>query len=172
VKKIQAFILLICLFLTVNGYHYIYQYRIAEARQEMHEMIRDKTASPLITTIELSPADMASIEWESAHEFRFHEKMYDLVSRKDHNGRVYLSCIADEKESGLSNAYREANRHNRPGNAPLEELLRLAATPFLQPSIEIPAYIPIENKSLRPNVDESLLQAPAAVTTPPPEFIG
>lgn len=170
-KKIQALILLNCLLLTIPGYHFFYQYGIKKAKEEMHEMIRGASLSSEIITLDLSPSELSSIEWENDHEFRFEESMYDLVDRKDNNGRILLTCIQDEKESRLSNAYRKAGHKDSNENSPLQEWLRLANTPFLQPSVIVPDYFQKEVITYQLLPDASLQWTISAVITPPPEFI-
>jgi hypothetical protein len=171
VKKIHSFLLLNCLLLAIIGYHFIYQYGISEAKEEMQEMIRNRIHTENLVTLEFSPSELSSLQWENDHEFFYHDRMYDLESRQEKNGRVILSCIRDEKESQLANAYREANNRNKGQNGPVEELARLLFTPFIQVSQQLPSAFSTDYRFIFPSYKESLIWTPSELATPPPREI-
>jgi hypothetical protein len=128
--NITAFILLICIFCTVSGYHFIFQVQIREAKAEMKEFLRHHKSSD-VTELVFTSEELSETEWENDHEFLAGGRMYDLVSKEIINGKVHIRCIPDHKETSLVNQFMKSNSQQGHENLPLNSVVKLATSQFL-----------------------------------------
>jgi hypothetical protein len=167
VKKISAFILMICLFFTVMGYHFIFRMRISEAKKEMKARLLAQD-SPELIQFDLTPEKVSSLEWEDEKEFLLNGQMFDVVEMNSLQGVVILKCIPDHKETALIEQYLKTNQGNSTEKGPWLALLEMAGAQFLSPTIVYP--LPSElciNKTFC-NFSENIFSTAFPILTPPP----
>ena len=169
-KRIFAIILLICLSLTILGYHFVFHYQITLAKTQMKkELLSNKHDSDMVL-FEFTQDQMNELEWENSHEFRYHGNMYDVVNKSIKDDKTILSCVSDKKETALIKYYMKVNRENHTGDRRIAGILELSVTPFIPVQVSIPAT-PLKNE-VRLNFSFYPTFIPAyyhRVITPPPE---
>jgi hypothetical protein len=167
VKKISAFILMICLFFTVMGYHFIFRMRINEAKQEMKARLLAQNSSEL-TQFELTPEKMSALEWEDEKEFVLDGQMYDVVEMKSDSGTISLKCIPDHKETALIEQYIKTNTSSGSEKKPWLPLLQLATAQFIIPSINCPLPLSFEIHNPFPSLSVNISSVFFPISVPPP----
>ncbi|MFL5810113.1 MAG: hypothetical protein ACJ749_11370 [Flavisolibacter sp.] len=167
-KKITAILLLFCLVFATAGYHFVFRYQISEAKSEMKKQLQASSDHKEdITAFNLTREELATVEWENAHEFRFNGEMYDLISKQSKNGVLHLRCIADEKETALLDQYMDINRNNLPGKKTLNSLIQLICAQFIPPAavtMNAAVYLPVNF----PSYSSNLFSVTYPIHTPPP----
>jgi hypothetical protein len=113
------------------------------------------------------------LQWEGDDEFRFQGEMYDLIDQKVENGKVYIRCISDKKETSLVKNYRKMSSDDFGGSSKKRAslLLKLIAT-FYTPAVN-PC---METRSLPGKISWAAYQSSLAsnipeILTPPPQFM-
>lgn len=138
-KRITAIILLICLSLTILGYHFVFHYQISLAKIQMKkELLSNKHDSDLVH-FEFTREQLNELEWENSHEFLYHGNMYDVVNKMFRAEKIILSCVSDKKETALIEHYMKVNRENHSGDRRIAGILELSVTPFIPVQVSIPA---------------------------------
>lgn len=86
-----------------TGHFGLFKAKQYEARKEIKAMIKAGVPDSLRVNFYLDEiqSNPSVFIWIHSKEFRYKGQMYDVVSQKEENGRVVLSCIHDVKESGL-----------------------------------------------------------------------
>lgn len=54
-----------------------------------------------VFSFSLSGDDLKNLQWHNDHEFRFEQRMYDVVHRSIQNDSIYFQCIDDNQETVL-----------------------------------------------------------------------
>ncbi|MFL5810462.1 MAG: hypothetical protein ACJ749_13135 [Flavisolibacter sp.] len=166
-KKISAFILIICLFFTVMGYHFIFRMRINEAKKEMFSRLLAQN-SPELTVFSLSTEKINELEWENEKEFSLNGQMFDVIEMKSSNGLIILKCMPDHKETALIDQYIKTNGGNNSEKQPWMVMLELATAQFVAPSTVL--TLPVEKNISKtfPSFSSKLSSAISPIITPPP----
>jgi len=77
----------------------------AKYREEIFEVIEDGVPENELTLFTFSKDEIyngtTKVQWTEEDEFRFDEKMYDVVKMETKGDSVYLYCLHDENESRL-----------------------------------------------------------------------
>jgi len=170
VKRIFAIILLICLSLTILGYHFVFNYQITLAKTQMKKELLSSKHDNDIVLFEFTQDQMNELEWENSHEFHYHANMYDVISKTNKNGNTIIRCVSDKKETALIKYYLKVNRENHTGDRRIAGILELSVTPFIPIQVLIPA-IPLKNV-MHSNFSFYASFIPECfhmVITPPPE---
>jgi len=171
VKKIFAIILLICLSLTIMGYHFVFRYQIALAKTQMkHELLSGIHDSEMIH-FEFSCQQARQLEWENGNEFRYQGTMFDVIQKTFVNGKVSLRCVSDEKETALIKYYLKVNRENHNGNRKIAGILELSLTPFIPVHVALPPALLKDEppRKFFPRIT-FIRECFHIVITPPPDF--
>lgn len=169
-KKFTAYILLILLFFTVLGYHFVFRYQVGLAKQQMKEHLRANLSHQDLITIRLSPDMLDSLEWENDHEFGFRGQMYDLVDRSMDGRKLVFRCVADQHETALVQKWLKATGEKGSENGALISLLQLASLQYVLPLQELPGCPQQSLLSNYPLYQVSLLQVILGRQAPPPRL--
>jgi predicted nucleic acid-binding Zn ribbon protein len=89
--------------IAFTGHFGLFKAKQYKARKEIKAMIKAGVPDSLRVNFYLDEiqSEPKLFIWIHSKEFRYKGQMYDVVSEKEENGRVVLSCIHDVKESGL-----------------------------------------------------------------------
>lgn len=166
-RKISAFILLICLFFTVLGYHFIFQYQIRVAKTSMKKTLRNTRNREDLIEFTFTTNQPPDLEWKNDHEFKFRGSMYDVVDIHEDKDQVHIRCISDEKETALIEQYFKINK-GKDQSAPVLSMLRMTATPFILQSLQLPSIpqnifsfqYPVFSSGIEPGIHKILLPPP------------
>lgn len=148
------------------GYHLLYHYRITEAKLEMRQALLRANIEG-VSTLSFSRAELASLEWEDASEFRYQGEMYDVLNVEKKGDSVLIRCLSDEKESALLKAYTDTQKQS--SGSPSTILLKVLGSPYL-PSTT--ATIFSFESRLQKNSTPFLFYLPqtdGTIVTPPPQ---
>jgi hypothetical protein len=164
VRKLTSILLLICLGLTILGYHLVFNFQLAAVKSEMKEFLKTQRNNKDVVQIILSEENK-QVYWEEENEFRFKGEMYDVVEKKQQGNQVIIRCIPDKKETALLNEYQKNNKRNSSNST----IFQLITAQFVLPvdhSLEKPEKI-----MKRDFIDHSssLLNNASTVFAPPPD---
>lgn len=120
-----------------------------------------------------APPGTESPEWEDDNEFSLDGKMYDVIEKREENGKLYVRCISDEREMELIKKYQEVleKQFGNKAKKRSASLLKILATPFTIPSTFISASFSTIIHHEYPVVHCSIPAASREVITPPPRFL-
>jgi hypothetical protein len=166
VKRIVAIILLACLFLTVLGYQIVFRIHLSEIKAEMKQRLRYAPSKDVVVLV-LDKEERGKIEWEETQEFRYQNKMYDVIDQHQEGRNLIIRCIPDEKEKALLEAYEKFAQKNN--NSPAQtSLIKLITAPFIialsetynQPQTEVKRSYPIYKAPLPANAGQAFKHPP------------
>lgn len=167
VRKLFAILLLCCLLFLIAGYQVLYLYRIAEAKAQMKETLR-QTPSSAVLQLRFSESEFTALEWEEAQEFRYKGEMYDVLSLRHQNGATVIACLPDKLETSLVDAFLKTQKQT-PENSPTQTILKLLTTGFL-PSQMVSIAVPEKDqRKIQSSILVFLPDVPRALLTPPPQ---
>jgi hypothetical protein len=89
--------------IAFTGHFGLFKAKQYKARKEINAIIKAGVPDSLQVNFYLDEIQSESklFIWIHSKEFRYKGQMYDVISEKEENGRVLLTCIHDVKESGL-----------------------------------------------------------------------
>lgn len=119
--------------LIVNsiGYFGIFRWHQYGLRQEMKQAIKQGLPEDQLTHFRFSHDDYAQLDWEEdGREFRFNNRMYDVVRMHRSATYVEVACVHDEQETRLFAqldewVYHQFREYPEPGTTVLFHWLRL-----------------------------------------------
>src|SRR5689334_24395148 len=170
VKKLIVIFLSFCFLLNITAYHLIFYFRQEKIKTEMREGIRMQRYSEHETDFTFSLNDKRSIDqlaWEGDDEFSFNGEMYDVIEKKNENGRLIIRAIADNRETDLLNKVRGHWDQNEQSNKVADELFQILQSLYHSPKAQTLVLI-------RPSVNRNAfisLPLPSlakTIPTPPP----
>jgi hypothetical protein len=176
VKKLLSIFLLICLFLQVAGFYFVFLVRRQSIKQEVKAFLRSHRQREEQHVFRISitgnePGDPV-IQWEEADEFSFNDTMFDVIDMKQVAGFWEILAISDEKETDLIKDFEKnlsANTtHKNPGKT--GGLIKLITAPFITNSI---IAVPLTDVQLSVYDDSFSLYLPTVIfeiPTPPPQI--
>lgn len=167
VRKMLTILALGCLLFFIGGYHLLYQCRLAEVKAAVKENLAAIPASAL-TQLLLSPSEAAALKWEDEAEFCYHGKMYDVVKAEKKDGRLVYWCLADDKETALTEAYAKT-QHSSSGKDTSGSLIKLLNVPFLSVTYSWAIAFPQRLPSSFLNYSSRFSSSGVTVLTPPPK---
>jgi hypothetical protein len=131
--RFRQLISLIMLMLIIS--HGVFQFFVfkifqAKYRQEMLEVIEDGRLENELILFTFRKDDLkiggTKAQWVEENEFRFNDKMYDVVKTETRGDSVYLYCLHDENESRLYTILDEFFQQMLDGNPDkVDELITL-----------------------------------------------
>lgn len=136
-KKPMAILLLICLFLEVIGFYFVFLLRREAVKQEVWSYLHQNQHNNYAQTLSFSLNDPGIREtpvWENENEFSFKGEMYDVIEKKELNGNLVISCISDKKETSLIKDFEKdlsGNTSNKNSNGNADQLIKLLTMPYL-----------------------------------------
>ncbi len=118
----------------------------------------------------LKKIDDSSIHWENDREFSCSGVMYDVIDKRQQEGKEIIYCIPDKNETDLVAAFQNINKQQRNGteNTASFCLLKLMSTSFMAPSavcIITPVSCLLNKKDFSTSL---LLSRKQFVSDPPP----
>ncbi|MFL5772612.1 MAG: hypothetical protein ACJ75F_05615 [Flavisolibacter sp.] len=169
-KKFFAIVLLICLSLTIMGYHFVFRYQIALAKTQMKNELLSGVHDSEMIHFGFSSQQVVQLEWENGNEFRYLGRMYDVVQKTFANGKIILRCVSDEKETALLKYYLKVNRENQNGSRKIAGILELSLTPFIPVHVTLlPALLNVKPSHKFFPAITYIKECFHMVLTPPPD---
>lgn len=166
-RKLFAILLFCCFFLVTAGYHLLYCFRIAEAKQEMKNFLIHSLKED-VTEFYFSEAEMAQLNWEETNEFRYQGKMYDVINLEKKEGRILIRCVSDTKETALLDNYFKTHRQTSE-NSSSHAILKLIASPYLPSSVALLHVTGKKTEKDFAGFSSNLPSAERRIPTPPPQ---
>jgi hypothetical protein len=150
---------------SMIGYHAFFHFQIATAKTEMRALLKTQKRHADVTEFSFNKKEFVELEWENAHEFRYHNEMYDVIEQKEIDGKLIIRCISDKKETALLNEYKKTNKRNQ-SNSPAVQLMTVQ---FVLPGDE-PMAVP-QRLLQHCFTDHSynLYDSYSSIVIPPPE---
>ena len=135
-KKIFSILLLCCLLLNVLGYHIIFYIRQTEVKAEMkRSLLFHSSKEEDLFIISLNDKkELDKLEWEGDDEFELNGEMYDVIEKKNKDGKLIIRCISDKKETALIQQYEKLNKETNSKNRSAL-LLKIVGHAYISPAI-------------------------------------
>ncbi|HEU4902335.1 MAG TPA: hypothetical protein VFT06_06060 [Flavisolibacter sp.] len=165
-RRLLAILLLCCLLFLTTGYHVLYRLRIAEAKREMKKTLLIAEKEDLVH-FSFSPEELAELNWENNHEFFYRGEMFDVLEQKERSGRVIISCISDQKEKALVDAYLQTGKSSSQQSTAILKLLTADYLPAILPAMKKPVQ---QLTITRPFYRVFFRSWEKPTLTPPPQF--
>ncbi len=173
-KKFFAILLLASFSVQVTGYHIFFHMKQAAIKKTANSRIQRAVEEGRTDHFVFTLQEAATLlQWEEDGEFRYQGEMYDLVDKKIENGKIYIRCISDKKETGLVKNYRKMTNDDFGGSSKKRTslLLKLIAT-FYTPAVTTC----METRPIPGEISWATYQSPLAssiseILTPPPQFM-
>lgn len=158
----------------MGGYWLVGRYQQHALKKEMQMRIR-LTVSPgeteqFIFTLEEGQPSEPTFSWVDKNEFHYLGEMYDVIEKKTVDGKLYITCIIDNKEQSLLNQLIEITKkqNGKPEktNPTVQLILSMVFVnpgSFTMPSLTSKNIIPADKYKT------SLRQISIEVITPPPQ---
>lgn len=101
-KKIFSLVLVFVLFYSIMGFYLNFEIEQFRIKEEVKEKIINNVPENELTLIKISSGDNEKITWmEDGREFKYEDKMFDVVKIKNENDTTYYYCFNDVRESKL-----------------------------------------------------------------------
>lgn len=102
-RAIIGLMLIASMVVAFTGHFGLFKAKQYQARKEIKAIIKAGVPDSLRVDFYLDEieSDPNLFIWIHSKEFRYKGQMYDVVSEREENGRLIVSCIHDIKESGL-----------------------------------------------------------------------
>jgi len=168
VRKLFSILLLACLCFSLIGYHLFFQFQIEKAKSEMFAFLKNQKHHKGVIEFCFKGADEGRLDWENDHEFRYQNKMYDVIEKNTDGKGLSILCIADDHETELVNEYQKSNKQNRSGDSVIE----LITASFILPKSFSADRSEKELNNQYFNYSSSLDNISSSVAVPPPDFVG
>jgi hypothetical protein len=126
-KRSIAILMLLLLFVGLNGYYLVFKIEQRQVRKEIKQKIKNKIPDNELHIIVVDASNIGEIEWEKENkEFKYHGDLFDIVrSEIIQNGTRYY-CINDHQEKRLFTRLDElVSEQNDPANPTTRHLLKL-----------------------------------------------
>ncbi len=141
-KKISSILLAGLILYNIFGYFFVFRSEQSVLKEEMKGLIRSHQGESLhdrnnpgeakdfffsaCEQITVSLND-PNFQWVERGEFRFHDKLYDVISQKASGNQIIFTCINDLQEETLLSAYHRISDFalglNFPGKAKMRTSL-------------------------------------------------
>lgn len=110
----QAFALLLSAVFLFNvcGYHFLYSFSLSAIRKEAKQGYKNANKE----TLELDPHDR-SLVWVTPDEIEYKGTLYDVLCKKEQDGKLILTCFNDTKETELNRFLDQHVKDHVSGNA-------------------------------------------------------
>ena len=93
------------------GYHLVFRVQIGQLKSAMKRNLRQKTNRKDVVEFAFDQEEVQQIRWEDEAEFSWKGEMYDVVEKREVQGKLYVVCIADKLEKKLLAAYQRSMEH-------------------------------------------------------------
>ena len=116
------------LFVSVTGYHFLFYLEQWEIKSAVKSKIRSQSAIEYAQKFVFDLTGNKSPEnpeWMDENEFSFKEELYDILEKKLVDGRIYVLCISDKKETELIKKYQDISRNDWGGSDKKRTILLL-----------------------------------------------
>jgi hypothetical protein len=158
----------------MGGYWLVGQYQQYIIKKEMEARIKTSPFSheteQFVFALKNGNPVEESFYWEDEDEFHYRDNMYDVISKKIVDGKLYITCFNDSKEEGLIEHYIDITKkeNNKPGNtSPTVQLILslVFVTPenYFLPSFNTTNHLPVSVYQFR------LLNRSGDIFIPPPQ---
>lgn len=110
-SKTGSFFLFLLLLTATCGYYPLFKIRQRHIRESVKAAIRQGIPGEKLHCIRIDPDNRQEIRWErKGKEFRYQNRMYDVVRAERFADTVYYYCIADRQESRLLSCFEKLVR--------------------------------------------------------------
>jgi len=175
-KKLFAILLIAGFSVQITGYHLLFYFRQADIKKSVkkrlhHNLDRENTEEFVFSLAGKKGSDMP--EWEGNDEFRLNGEMYDVIEKKIENGKLFVRCISDKKETELINRYKDITKDDFGGLSKKRASLLLTLSSIFYAPVSISGYdiwsYPKQNNWFSYKCPLSFHTI--EVLTPPPQFV-
>ena len=174
-RKLFAIFLLASLTFYITGYHFYFylrqwQIKTAVKKQLRYDAIHENSEQFVFSLTEKKGE--AKPEWEGDDEFRLNGEMYDVLEKRIENGKIFVRCISDKKETELIKKYEDISKNDFGGSSKTGTilLLKLIHNFYVTGYGSVYENTPDQSgQPFRDNYQYSLSSTIADVLTPPPQ---
>ncbi|MEO5948048.1 MAG: hypothetical protein ABIP79_14615 [Chitinophagaceae bacterium] len=173
-RQFFAIFLLISFSVQLRGYHIYFHYQQRNLRKSAKIAIRQRIKDDNAEEFVFSLADGHEMPtWENDHEFSFRGEMYDVIDKRIENGKMYIRCVSDKKETALVDNYRKMTKDDFAGSSKKRTslIVKLISTFYTQISIADKNLSLLQDRIKWFTLTPSLLFNKREVITPPPQFV-
>ena len=173
-RQFIAILLLISFSVQIRGYHIYFHYQQTNIKKAAKRIIRQRLKQENSEEFVFSLSGGHEMpEWKDDNEFSFRGEMYDVIEKRIEDGKIYVRCVSDKKETALIDNYRKITQDDFAGSSKKRTslIIKLISTFYTHLSIadknlislkaSIKCFLPIP----------SLLFNKGEVITPPPQFV-
>jgi hypothetical protein len=101
-RHISAILLTLVLIWQSLGYFSYFEVSKVKISNEVKTFIKNGVPKDQLVPFIFSIQDYQNLKWKKhLKEFKYKDHLYDVVDKKNKNGKVILSCLSDIKETNL-----------------------------------------------------------------------
>jgi hypothetical protein len=109
-----AIFLIAILFFNIFGYFIYFNFLQNNIRKEISSRMRQGMHDSELSIIEVNSRNLSELQWIKPNkEFRFRGCLYDLVKTAQKDGKEFLYCINDTRESKLISDFAKNTESNQ-----------------------------------------------------------
>jgi len=155
----------IIIFNQIKNYH----------KRTIKNLISKNSFNQVIEQLSFSKNDLKQgkykLKFIDEHEFKFNEKMYDVLSKWETEDSVFYRCINDTKEEEIEKAFVEfvVNNDRQDLPLPIKQLLTFLNLELFNISGHQNPFIQ-EIKFYKQDFSENILENLKDIPVPPPRF--
>jgi hypothetical protein len=165
--RIRIFLLSLAALVLFNGFGF---YMLAFAKTEIHRIYQRETAS--LQKLDLNSAEFSAISWIGKHDFIYKNHVYDCEEMTSSNGKISISCRADQEETMIKNALAESFDQQSPQNSSQKtnkELFKIFPVLPFEEKIFVAAPVLVTENMLSGFRDNSFCTPVREIASPPPK---
>lgn len=139
----------------------------SEIKRKIENSLNDEQLEVIILP---SEKIKSSVNWvREDKEFIYHNKMYDVVRKKEENGKTIYFCLNDKKEEKLFADLDDHVRKNLSQNGRLKQIISKSISNYYFEIITLPVTSLI-SITLHPEYNKSYSDFCGEIKSPPPKF--
>lgn len=173
-KRVGAVFFTIVFLFNLIGHYPVFLIRQKAIHDDLSNLINQGIAEATLTVLSFDKQDINALKWIRKNEFRFMDKMYDVVYREIcTDGRTRFYCIIDTKEKELIVNFEKhinQNMENLAGNEKNEQNLNKNLIKEYFPPDKVSSYTSVVNKLKYDWFTFSLISVTPETKTPPPKI--
>lgn len=146
-----------------------------QVKQSLKLQLKSGVPEEDLVAFRFTSAQYNNLHWvKKDKEFKWINSMYDVVSRTEENGIIFLSCINDTKETELFKQLDQlielniGKANNSSSNKSTKTIQKFASKLFCEALTKFTLHLPIENRQLFFHyAGKSSIAFPTKVYSPP-----
>jgi hypothetical protein len=175
-KRVFTLLITLLFLFNIMGYYFVFSYNQHLVRNEMKRIIREGYFEDSYIVLKIvNPSLNSDFKRVDKGEFRYKDKLYDIVSENKTGNITIFRCINDKNEeklmSGFHHYFELACIQNNPVKARHAQALLYHVIKLALPETHLntPPFVPIEISFINPfHPLSSIFHPPDA---PPPKFV-